>query len=387
MFYAAKIVMIVSGIWRMELPTESNFWITAYRTYSTVAKILLSTTVFALGAKFPALLEKDALAAMENASLTIASGVVLIKAMACQSRKNIQLVRTARQEEDQLYTHPNKISQGVYSRHVDYCQKLALSIAIVFFATTLALIAQGAQKNYALAKTSHNNTVEKPHILLCWYPFHTENYHFYILVDQAIRVLNTGTCNLSVNIFIETVLLFLRAQLIILQEQFRSFHKGADEAPIANADQVNHQGLKKLCISHRKLIYFLASFNDSLKFIMLLEYVASSLIIASSILEVLGGHNVPFNAGFVVTNFGGLMLLSWNCNEIMVQSVKLATALYESKWYEQDKQSNALLQIMMIRSQKPLVITIGSFGPMTLDAGMSRMRLAYSYTTVLGSNF
>ncbi|XP_060517875.1 odorant receptor 30a-like isoform X2 [Cylas formicarius] len=267
MFYAAKIVMIVSGIWRMELPTESNFWITAYRTYSTVAKILLSTTVFALGAKFPALLEKDALA------------------------------------------------------------------------------------------------------------------------DQAIRVLNTGTCNLSVNIFIETVLLFLRAQLIILQEQFRSFHKGADEAPIANADQVNHQGLKKLCISHRKLIYFLASFNDSLKFIMLLEYVASSLIIASSILEVLGGHNVPFNAGFVVTNFGGLMLLSWNCNEIMVQSVKLATALYESKWYEQDKQSNALLQIMMIRSQKPLVITIGSFGPMTLDAGMSRMRLAYSYTTVLGSNF
>ncbi|XP_060517873.1 odorant receptor 45b-like isoform X2 [Cylas formicarius] len=387
MFYAAKIVMIVSGIWRLELPTESIFWKTFYRMYSAASKILLSTTVFALLAKFPELLEKDALAAMEIASLALACGVVLVKTMACQSPRNLLLIRTARQEEDQLYIHTNKISEGVYSRHIDYCRKLALIIAIVFLATTFALIAQGVEKNYALVKTHQNITVERPLIFLCWYPFRTENYHSYVLVDQAIRVLNAGTCNLSVNIFIETVLLFLRAQLIILQEQFRTFHKGIDETPIVNAGQVNHQVIKRLCISHQKLIYYLASFNDSLKFIMLLEYVASSLIIASSILEVFGGHNVPFNAGFVMTNFGGLMFLSWNCNEIMVQSAELATALYESKWHEQDKQSNALLQIMLIRSQKPLAITIGPFGPMTVDAGMSRVRLAYSYTTVLGGNF
>ncbi|XP_060518276.1 odorant receptor 30a-like [Cylas formicarius] len=379
--------MIVCGIWRLELPTESIFWKTVYRIYSAASKILLSTTVLALLAKFPELLEKDALAAMEIASLAVASGVVLAKMMACQSRGNLQLIQTARQEEDQLYIQANKISQRVYSRHVDYCQKLALIIAIVFFPTTFSLVAQGIQKNYAYTKTDQNNTVERPLIFLCWYPFRTENYHSYVLVDQAIRVLNAGTCNLSTTIFIETVLLFLRAQLIILQEQFRTFYKGTDEAPNAITDHTNQHVVKGLCVSHQKLIYYLASFNESLKFIMLLEYVASSLVIALSILEALGGHNVLFNAGFVISNFGGLMFLSWNCNEIIVQSAELATALYESEWYEQDKHSNALLQIMMIRSQKPLAITIGSFGPMTVDAGMSRMRLAYSYTTVLGGNF
>lgn len=50
-----------------------------------------------------------------------------------------------------------------------------------------------------------------------------------------------------------------------------------------------------------------------------------------------------------------------------LQSLAVANAAYNSLWYNENKNVKAMLQIMIIRTQRPLTMTIGPFSPMTTD--------------------
>ncbi|CAG9772711.1 unnamed protein product [Ceutorhynchus assimilis] len=68
---------------------------------------------------------------------------------------------------------------------------------------------------------------------------------------------------------------------------------------------------------------------------------------------------------------------------LFLKSTEISMALYESNWYKQDKRTNQLVYILLMRTQKPLYVQIGLFGPMTIDAAISRFKLAYSYVSVM----
>ncbi|XP_060525201.1 odorant receptor 49b-like [Cylas formicarius] len=78
-----------------------------------------------------------------------------------------------------------------------------------------------------------------------------------------------------------------------------------------------------------------------------------------------------------------LLTFAWSCNEIIIQSAELAAALFESDWYNCDSKTKVIVHIMMMRCQKPLCLRNGSFGVMDLEVGVSRLKLAYSYTSLM----
>nr|QNH68047.1 odorant receptor 23 [Apriona germarii] len=49
------------------------------------------------------------------------------------------------------------------------------------------------------------------------------------------------------------------------------------------------------------------------------------------------------------------------------------------QWYEYNKSINTSIQIMMIRSQKPLSITVGPFGEVSLEMAVKIIKAAYTY--------
>ncbi|XP_060518352.1 odorant receptor 49b-like [Cylas formicarius] len=379
MFLAARVAMIFGGCWRLELPTNSSLWRHFYSVYSILAYVMIGTSAFSLGANVPSLLEMNVLTAIECGAQGLFCAVLVAKMIACQSKGNIQLIRSARCQEMQLLTQEATILTRIYNQHIKYCYKLTISISVVSISTSVAVVEHGIRENVLFNFHNKNTTLEGPHTMYFWYPFETKNYHTWVLIDESVRAFFIGICNVSVNVFINSVMIFLRAQLVVLQQEFRNFCDKSGKRKVAGSKL-----LRVLCLKHQKLIKYYENFNDSLKFLVLLEYVMSSLITASTIIEIISGQNVTFSVGLFLTNFGGLMIIAWNSNEIILQSAALATALYESGWYYQDHETQVLLHLMMIRCQKPLTISIGPFGSMTVDAGMSRLRLAYSYTTVMG---
>ncbi|XP_060525188.1 odorant receptor 43a-like [Cylas formicarius] len=115
----------------------------------------------------------------------------------------------------------------------------------------------------------------------------------------------------------------------------------------------------------------------------MLDYTVCSLTFALLILQIIAGEELLIKFTILTFTTLQLMTFSWNCNEIILQSMELAKALFNRDWYNQNRHAKILIHVMMMRCQKPLSLRIGWLGVMDLDAGISRLKLGYSYTSIM----
>ncbi|XP_030760008.1 uncharacterized protein LOC115885289 [Sitophilus oryzae] len=64
-------------------------------------------------------------------------------------------------------------------------------------------------------------------------------------------------------------------------------------------------------------------------------------------------------------------------------SLNFADYIFQCPWQEASVKVQKTFMIMIMRSQKPLVVTIGPFGAMTTNTALMIMKAAYSYATVM----
>ncbi|XP_060518035.1 odorant receptor 30a-like isoform X4 [Cylas formicarius] len=247
------------------------------------------------------------------------------------------------------------------------------------FCTNITAGIVDSYKIYRLEKYS-NSTLNKPLPLHFWYPFDEDKFYIWALVHQLAQILLTALYTAAFQTFSSSLLIFLRSQLKILQENFRNFHKFGGTQSWQNNP---FRSLRMVCLKHQEFIVYVNDLNQWIKPLILMEYGTSSVMFAGAVIQVMAGVNVAFNGLFVFVLCGQLILLAWNCNEILIESGHLANALYESTWYEQDVKTKVLIHFMILRCQRSLGLTIGSFGPMTINAALSRLKLAYSYTSLM----
>ncbi|XP_060524083.1 odorant receptor Or2-like [Cylas formicarius] len=78
-----------------------------------------------------------------------------------------------------------------------------------------------------------------------------------------------------------------------------------------------------------------------------------------------------------------VFVFAWSANEVKVQSLLLADALYDSQWYKYNEAAKKMVLTMMVRAQKPLLLTIGPFGALTTESALAIIRASYSYVTLM----
>ncbi|XP_060518619.1 odorant receptor Or2-like isoform X2 [Cylas formicarius] len=148
--------------------------------------------------------------------------------------------------------------------------------------------------------------------------------------------------------------------------------------------------LKCLVSDHCSVIRYVKNLNDSVKYPILLEYILNSMSVAAVSVEVImeEHNNLMFRPAFylclLVVQVFTMGLIS---NEVIIQSIMLTDALYESPWYDQNKYIQKLLLTVIIRCQRPLVLTIGPFQPMTLGSALAICKASYSYVSLMIRNY
>jgi len=70
-----------------------------------------------------------------------------------------------------------------------------------------------------------------------------------------------------------------------------------------------------------------------------------------------------------------LLIYTWTCNDIIVQSTAISDAVYNSKWYllpdnDLGRAVKKGLIMIMIRARRPCILTAGNFAVMSLDTFM-----------------
>ncbi|KAG5864323.1 hypothetical protein JTB14_014058 [Gonioctena quinquepunctata] len=63
--------------------------------------------------------------------------------------------------------------------------------------------------------------------------------------------------------------------------------------------------------------------------------------------------------------------MAWHANELKEQSVNISQAIYESNWYDIDLKLRRILHIVMIRAQRPLILSIGPFFTLTNETAVT----------------
>ncbi|XP_060518034.1 uncharacterized protein LOC132696912 isoform X3 [Cylas formicarius] len=368
LFYHTRFMLLLCGIWRLEIKNAPAYCRNVYPIYSVIIQTCNSLTPILLGANLPTLFCTNITAAFETLTKFLFSSLLALKMSMCQMKTLCKLIEMAIAKESNLYNkaHKNDLElEMIYKRHIRSCNRLTKFFYVCACGGAVLHWEFGivdSYKIYRLEKYS-NSTLNKPLPLHFWYPFDEDKFYIWALVHQLAQILLTAL-----------------SQLKILQENFRNFHKFGGTQSWQNNP---FRSLRMVCLKHQEFIVYVNDLNQWIKPLILMEYGTSSVMFAGAVIQVMAGVNVAFNGLFVFVLCGQLILLAWNCNEILIESGHLANALYESTWYEQDVKTKVLIHFMILRCQRSLGLTIGSFGPMTINAALSRLKLAYSYTSLM----
>nr|AUF73032.1 odorant receptor [Anoplophora chinensis] len=126
--------------------------------------------------------------------------------------------------------------------------------------------------------------------------------------------------------------------------------------------------------------------NDTMKYAMLLEFLITSGELSMFIFIVImtsSPNSKMFSGACIVNLLVKILILCWHADQIREESIGIADAVYELPWLEYDKSDVTSLQIIMMRSQKPLTLTIGPFGTMTLELAVKIFKATYTYVTFM----
>ncbi|XP_060532245.1 odorant receptor 49b-like isoform X4 [Cylas formicarius] len=330
-----------------------------------------------LSADLPSLLKTNPSIAIEKMGRFIFCFVMTIKMAMCRSKGVLNLIKDALRQDRELSVQDDPEIRNIYKWHINFDNKLISLIVMSAILVGLSVAVIGDAD--ALRRFKKGNVTHLSLPMHYWYPFDTDKHLTLAIIDQNIRPILVLFCLGVVSAFVNCLIIFLRVQLMALQFKFRNFDK-------YRSHRSPEDVLKLLCLKHQKLIECIGQFNGSLKNIILLDYTMVSVTFGTVILQMTAKSDIVVNSMTLIFTTIQLLAFSWSANEIIVQSTELADALFESNWYDQSKRTKMLIQIMMMRCHRPLCLRIGQFGFMDLNAGMSRLKLGYSYTSIMSKS-
>ncbi|XP_060524714.1 odorant receptor 30a-like isoform X2 [Cylas formicarius] len=373
--------MLVAGIWRVEVDEFSTIKKKIYSIYSVIIQIICTSPIVSATLYVPMLFNINRVAdAISNIGIVVFFGMVIAKMMMCQTKPIINLLEVALRTEFRMGLVDAEV-EAIYESHIN----LDNGFITLLFAWAILMglcVASFGDVNCYMYFKQNSNVTEKPVLVNYWYPFDINKHYAVIMIDQNIRPTVASLCVFVVNSFVNCIIIFVRLQLKLLQHSFRNFDKLCLESGQSEGGNV----LMMLCVEHQKLIEYVQDLNESFKTITLLEYMVSSVSFAAQIFQITAGVR-PYLATIILCyTILQLFIFAWSSNEVIIQSEELARALFESDWFVQDVRTQALVHIMMLRCQKPLSLKIARFGVMDLDVAISRLKLAYSYASLISGS-
>ncbi|XP_076260681.1 uncharacterized protein LOC143196682 isoform X1 [Rhynchophorus ferrugineus] len=309
--------------------------------------------------------------------------LIVTKMILIQSKRMRDiLLMLSREEENCLKAHSNL--KKIYTFHVRYCWIIIFFVLIFLYAAGFINIEMGFMRYFEWKRIpNRNSSIPKPHTIPFWYPFDRDKHYFIAVSYQICHILQTLLINGSIQALVNSVLVFIRAQLKMLQYEIRWFDWSENEQKYMHGDYPR-KNLRRLVIKHQEIIRWVNMFNDCFKTIFLLEYCITSLQLATTLIQIVQGSKLIFNLAFFTHCSLQLLALSWNANEILLESsIGFYRALFECPWYLHDKYCQYIISMMLLRCNIPLTMTIGPFGEMSIDMAISRLKLSYTCLSIL----
>ncbi|XP_050303723.1 odorant receptor 45b-like [Anthonomus grandis grandis] len=386
LFGLVRIMLIVAGLWPLEIPNVSTFWQRLYKLYYAFSFGIYVTFPFPFICALINDIENQQPRVLEEFSRLVFVIMIIFKMMIIRSQKIKDMIILLSSDEKKILLNKDRYILRIYQFHVGYCKKIIFFVAASLYVTGSINVLNGFFELYKWSKVNQlpKEKGPKPHLVPFWFPFNKDKYYVLFMTYEVWHIVQTLTVNGAVQALINAVMVFLRANLKILQYHIKNFDGNCNINSREDYIKCATKSLTGLILRHQQLIKWVKDLDSSFKNIFLIEYSVTSIQLATVLIQIIELVHIPFNGTFFIHCTLQLLAICWNANEIIIESsTGLLEALYSSNWFNQPKQISFLIYFMMIRCGRPLSLRIGPFGNMDLNAALSRVKLAYSCVSVL----
>ncbi|XP_060533699.1 uncharacterized protein LOC132706394 isoform X3 [Cylas formicarius] len=362
--------MLLAGIWRLPW-TKSSSLNKVYRFYSAAIQIYFPLFLTSMTVNCAQMLRNNdhSGTVFRSFAMMITLFIVEVKAILFQTASVKRIIAQVMDEEKSILDYDDREITRNHSNRVRFCRKSNFAIFGFNFFSGVAMIAGNIIARFQIDRRNEmlNATTAKPFIYDLYYATLDPEEHPTFLIFVNYVSLSVAGFMISTQVVFVSCIVFAASMLETLQVKFKKPAGFKDDA-----------SLRRLISEHQHAIRFVEMLNDSTKHLMLLEYLLNSLNVASVSIQFLVSERNA-SLAFPIFHFGLLLVqifvLAWSSNEIKVQSSGLADAIYECLWFERTEYSKKLLLIAIIRSQRPLVLTIGPLGAMTNESALTDQQI------------
>nr|XP_023018413.1 odorant receptor 85b-like [Leptinotarsa decemlineata] len=205
----------------------------------------------------------------------------------------------------------------------------------------------------------------------------TPFYELVILEQVAVAILGTILV-MTISMLVCGILTHIASNLSYLKKIIEDISR-VEEPQLK--DHVN------LCIKYHTIILEISDkTNNAFEGMMLIHITWTSFIISVLGFGIIMESNFWNNLRFVMHLGGWLMMLFLVCfygQILMDKSTDISEAIYGTKWYEKNPNIRRALTLLLLRSQRPLVLKAAGLRIMSLSTFLGVLYSAYSYFTLL----
>ncbi|XP_056644768.1 odorant receptor 94a-like [Diorhabda sublineata] len=398
----------------------SPFQRSIYKFYSLFMHIYFTCFVIALYVGIVPIWQTDSVEVLQAISVIILCTLILVKAAICQRKKVTEMISEIEDHEKEIDTWNDDIID-IYTKNARYNTFLSL---FLFTASTLCGITlittkflgkidmmttrvvkevsrwTNRNKEFKLLEYLYfavyekqlkkaklgllnESLVEKPLPYVIWRPVDEKTNYWEAFCLDTLSASIGCTFNSITQLIFLSLLTYISGQLQILQFNFRNFGRSC-----ANSNGRNEKLklLRKLITKHLDIISFVANLDENMKYLLLLEFTINSFQITGIVYELLMSEPnlmLIFQLTYLSCMVLQIFMLAWHANEVTIQSTQVAHAVFDCEWYDLPKTIKEMLVFIILRSQKPLTISVGPFFILTNATAVTSMKAAYSYLAVL----
>ncbi|CAG9764181.1 unnamed protein product [Ceutorhynchus assimilis] len=326
---------------------------------------------------------------IRNLVMTTFHITTMLKCVFLRSRTSAKLFKAIINYEKMVYDSANDKIISIYRELLTNMQKTRNYYFMVFLTNVVFYIAAPKFRDPYYITRNNVTAIVQQMPISSWTPIEN-NYWFSFIWTSGVGfylVIFFLTTDLTINSFI----MFGVCQIKILKHFISDFHYYANDIKQKRSctkEESFRMLQKELIIMHQEILSSIRDLNKTLKKVMLIDFVPSSLQLAGVLFQTMANLSVIqciLVGQFIVTLCARIFIYCNNAQNLAVQSESVASTWYDIDWTELPHDVRKNIVFCMSVAQKPLYITVGDMGNITLETFLSIIKGAYSYMMLLNT--
>ncbi|CAG9759550.1 unnamed protein product [Ceutorhynchus assimilis] len=207
-----------------------------------------------------------------------------------------------------------------------------------------------------------------------------------VLIMQCFSCYYLVMIGISFDMIIVGLINIATAQLDILGEAIMSFQP-KNPNPLEEEEQAF---LIKCARKHQAVIRFVGQIENVFTFIFLVQCLASVTSICNGAFQLTHAKELLsiqalFNFAFMFDVLFEIGTICWFAGLLTLKSVEISDACYNYNWLNSSTRTKRMLLIILLRSQRPMYVTAGTFIRLSMSSFLTVIKTAYSYFALMQS--